>query len=101
MPHTSVLRLDQFLRRSESGDGALSPGTLAALDRAEAFPAEACRVLDDFNLAAHYVDARHGGLWSEIATKGTDKKAWNDLTTRMKSVLGEFGKEFAPDVRAA
>ncbi|MEV0177418.1 acyl-CoA dehydrogenase family protein [Streptomyces sp. NPDC050803] len=62
MPHTPVLRLDQFLRRSDSGDGALSPATMAALDHAEAFPAEACRALDDFGLAAHYVDARHGGL---------------------------------------
>ncbi|MEU5092041.1 acyl-CoA dehydrogenase family protein [Streptomyces sp. NPDC021356] len=35
---------------------------MAALDRAERFPAEACRTLDDFGLAAHYVDARHGGL---------------------------------------
>jgi F-type H+-transporting ATPase subunit alpha len=48
-----------------------------------------------------FVDSRHGGLFSEIATKGTDKKAWNDLTGKMKSVLSEFGKEFAPDVAAA
>jgi F-type H+/Na+-transporting ATPase subunit alpha len=47
-----------------------------------------------------FVDAKHGGLWKEIATKGTDKKAWNDLTARMKTVLGEFGKEFAPDAAA-
>ena len=37
----------------------------------------------------------------DIATKGTDKKAWNDLTAKMKSALSEFGKEFAPDVQAA
>jgi hypothetical protein len=36
----------------------------------------------------------------EIATKGTDKKAWNDLTSAMKAVLGEFGREFAPDTAA-
>jgi F-type H+-transporting ATPase subunit alpha len=48
-----------------------------------------------------FVDSRHAGLFSEIATKGTDKKAWNDLTTKMKSVLTEFGREFAPDVQAA
>jgi len=50
-----------------------------------------------------FVDSRHGGsggLFGEIATKGTDKKAWNDLTAKMKSVLGEFGKEFAPDAAA-
>jgi F-type H+-transporting ATPase subunit alpha len=48
-----------------------------------------------------FVDSRHAGLFGEIATKGTDKKAWNDLTTKMKSVLTEFGREFAPDVAAA
>jgi F-type H+-transporting ATPase subunit alpha len=47
-----------------------------------------------------FVDSRHAGLFGEIATKGTDKKAWNDLTAKMKSVLGEFGKEFAPDAAA-
>ena len=47
-----------------------------------------------------FVDARHGGLWKEIATKGTDKKAWNDLTATMKTVLTEFGREFAPDAQA-
>ena len=43
---------------------------------------------------------RYSPLWNEIATKGTDKKAWNDLTARMKSVLTEFGREFAPDAQA-
>src|SRR5499427_1357718 len=47
-----------------------------------------------------FVDSRHAGLFAEIATKGTDKKAWNDLTTRMKAVLTEFGREFAPDAQA-
>jgi len=47
-----------------------------------------------------FVDSRHAGLWTEIATKGTDKKAWNDLTGRMKTVLTEFGREFAPDAQA-
>jgi F-type H+-transporting ATPase subunit alpha len=47
-----------------------------------------------------FVDSRHGGLFAEIASKGTDKKAWNDLTTKMKSVLSEFGREFAPDAQA-
>src|SRR5688572_5140436 len=50
-----------------------------------------------------FVDARHPELWGEVRTKGNDKSkdAWNSLTTRMKSVLGEFGKEFAPDVQGA
>jgi len=48
-----------------------------------------------------FVDARHPELWEEMRTKGTDKKAWEGLTARMKSVLAEFAKEFAPDVAAA
>src|SRR5262245_19332505 len=47
-----------------------------------------------------FVESRHAGLFAEIATKGTDKKAWGDLTVRMKAVLGEFGREFAPDAQA-
>jgi F-type H+-transporting ATPase subunit alpha len=50
-----------------------------------------------------FVDARHPELWADVRTKGNDKSkdAWNSLTTRMKSVLGEFSKEFAPDVQGA
>jgi len=47
-----------------------------------------------------FVDSRHAGLFKEIATKGTDKKAWNDLTVTMKNALTQFGKEFAPDAAA-
>jgi F-type H+-transporting ATPase subunit alpha len=47
-----------------------------------------------------FVDSRHAGLFKEIATKGTDKKAWNDLTVTMKAALTEFGREFAPDAQA-
>jgi F-type H+-transporting ATPase subunit alpha len=48
-----------------------------------------------------FVDARHGGLWNELRTKGTDSKAWDGLTAGMKKVLAEFGKEFAADTKAA
>jgi len=48
-----------------------------------------------------FVDARHGGLWNELATKGTDGKAWDGLVAGMKKVLAEFGKEFAADTKAA
>jgi F-type H+-transporting ATPase subunit alpha len=47
-----------------------------------------------------FVDARHPQLWTDLKTKGTDGKQWDNLVTSMKSVLGEFGKEFAPDVKA-
>jgi F-type H+-transporting ATPase subunit alpha len=46
-----------------------------------------------------FVDTRHQELWNELRTKGNDSKSWDGLVTRMKSVLGEFGKEFAPDVK--
>ncbi|WP_369359721.1 acyl-CoA dehydrogenase family protein [Streptomyces sp. cg2] len=40
----------------------LSPAELAALDRAEAFPAAACRALDALGLPGYYVPVEHGGL---------------------------------------
>jgi F-type H+-transporting ATPase subunit alpha len=48
-----------------------------------------------------FVDARHPELWTELNTKGNDGKAWDGLVGRMKAVLTEFGKEFAPDATAA
>ena len=48
-----------------------------------------------------FVDARHTELWTELRGKGTDSKAWDGLVTRMKAVLGEFGKEFSVDTKAA
>src|SRR3569833_1259924 len=47
-----------------------------------------------------FVDNRHGELWTELRTKGTDGKQWDGLVTRMKAVLGEFGNTFAADVKA-
>jgi F-type H+-transporting ATPase subunit alpha len=48
-----------------------------------------------------FVDARHRELWTELNTKGNDSKAWDGLMSRMKAVLTEFGREFAPDAAAA
>jgi len=48
-----------------------------------------------------FVDARHPALWNELKTKGNDGKAWDSLVTRMRAVLGEFGKEFSADTKAA
>jgi F-type H+-transporting ATPase subunit alpha len=48
-----------------------------------------------------FVDARHPELWEEIRTKGNNSKAWDELAARMKATLAEFGKEFAPEVKAA
>jgi F-type H+-transporting ATPase subunit alpha len=48
-----------------------------------------------------FVQARHPELWNELRTKGNDGKAWDGLQARMKTVLGEFGKEFSPEAHAA
>jgi len=47
-----------------------------------------------------FVDARHPDLWAELKSKGNNGKAWDELVGSMKKVLGEFGKEFAPDAKA-
>jgi F-type H+-transporting ATPase subunit alpha len=44
-----------------------------------------------------FIDARHPELWTELGAKGTDGKAWDGLVTQIKTVLGAFAKEFAPD----
>ena len=48
-----------------------------------------------------FVDARHPDLWNELRTKGGDSKAWDSLVTRMRAAIGEFGKEFAVETKAA
>jgi F-type H+-transporting ATPase subunit alpha len=47
------------------------------------------------------VDARHPELWAELASKGSDSKAWDGLVTRMKAALAEFGKQFAAETKVA
>jgi F-type H+/Na+-transporting ATPase subunit alpha len=48
-----------------------------------------------------FVSARHQPLWDELRAKGNDSKSWDALQARMKTALGEFAKEFAPDAAAA
>jgi hypothetical protein len=36
-----------------------------------------------------------------MRAKGNDGKSWDALQGRMKTILGEFGKEFAPETSAA
>jgi F-type H+-transporting ATPase subunit alpha len=47
-----------------------------------------------------FIDSRHAELWTDLQTKGRDSKAFDPLATRMRAVLSEFGKEFAPDAKA-
>jgi len=42
-----------------------------------------------------YVDGNHPQLWSDLREKGKVGKEWDGLVTKMKSVLAEFGKQFA------
>ena len=56
----------EALERALDGS-AFAPERLAALDRAEAFPADACRALDDYGLHRYYTPVRHGGLLDDFA----------------------------------
>jgi F-type H+-transporting ATPase subunit alpha len=48
-----------------------------------------------------FIDSKHPTLWSELRAKGNNSKAWDsDLVPLLRKVAGEFGKQFAPDVKA-
>jgi len=46
-----------------------------------------------------FVDGRHPDLWKDLATKGNDGKQYDALQARMRAVVSEFVKEFAPDAK--
>ena len=48
-----------------------------------------------------FVEARHPELWTAMKADGNNSKAWDGLVGKMKAVLSAFGKEFAPDAKAA
>jgi hypothetical protein len=48
-----------------------------------------------------FVDARHPELWSDLRSKGTNGKEFDGLANGMRSVLAEFGKEFAATLQVA
>jgi F-type H+/Na+-transporting ATPase subunit alpha len=48
-----------------------------------------------------FIDSKHPTLWSELRAKGNNGKAWDtELVPLLRKVAGEFGKQFAPDVKA-
>jgi F-type H+/Na+-transporting ATPase subunit alpha len=48
-----------------------------------------------------FIDTKYPTLWSELRAKGNNGKAWDtDLVPLLRKVVGEFGKQFAPDVKA-
>ncbi|MEW2267534.1 acyl-CoA dehydrogenase [Streptomyces sp. NPDC047853] len=61
MHRSAVAALDSLLGLPGDEHASFHPAALAELDRQEAFPDAACRVLDDFGLSAHYVPDAAGG----------------------------------------
>jgi F-type H+-transporting ATPase subunit alpha len=47
-----------------------------------------------------FIDSKHPQLWTELKAKGNSGKEWDGLVVLIKKALGEFGKQFAPDVKA-
>jgi F-type H+-transporting ATPase subunit alpha len=48
-----------------------------------------------------YIDARQPQVWTEMAEKGNNSKAWDALSASMKAALAAFGKDFSVDSTAA
>ncbi|MCG5052188.1 MAG: F0F1 ATP synthase subunit alpha [Myxococcales bacterium] len=47
-----------------------------------------------------FVDSSHPQLWTDLREKGKNGKQYDELVQAMRKVLGEFGKQFAPDLKA-
>jgi F-type H+-transporting ATPase subunit alpha len=47
-----------------------------------------------------FVDGRHPELWNDLRTKGNNGKEYDALQARMRAVVSEFVKEFAPDAKS-
>lgn len=68
---------ERLLTELAAGVGPFAPAQIAELDRREAFPADACRALDEAGVSRCYVPVRYGGrlerfpelvtLWRAIA----------------------------------
>ncbi|MGW9250397.1 acyl-CoA dehydrogenase family protein [Streptomyces badius] len=88
-----VVELTRRLERAARPGGPFHPAALAALDRAEEFPAAGCSVLDDFGLHEHYVPAALGGRLHQLTDVIALLRAVarHDLTTAVahgKTLLG-------------
>ncbi len=47
-----------------------------------------------------FIDSKHPQVWTELRAKGNNKKEWDGLVALIRKALGDFGKQFAPDVKA-
>ncbi|MFI8460102.1 acyl-CoA dehydrogenase family protein [Kitasatospora sp. NPDC085464] len=61
-----VARLTRLLHELTGPGQPFDPAGLAALDEADAFPADACRALDEAGLPRYYVPAEHGGALDDF-----------------------------------
>jgi len=91
--HPAVDELDRLLTQAAEPSGPFAPACLIDLDRQEAFPADACRLLDDFGLHTYYVPAQYGGRLADFAEsmRLTRAVAARDLTVAIahgKTFLG-------------
>ncbi|AZQ32228.1 acyl-CoA dehydrogenase [Streptomyces cyaneochromogenes] len=105
-PDTVTNRLDLLLA-SLGGPGLpFSAETLAELDRAETFPAEACAFLDAFGLRRYYVPVEHGGALGDFSAVMTMLRSVSraDLTVAAshgKTYLGAVSTWIAGEPEAA
>ncbi|KUN68830.1 hypothetical protein AQJ46_19905 [Streptomyces canus] len=66
--YDAVPELVRLLDELTGDEGPFSGAALAALDTREAFPAQACRALDEFGLPRYYVPVEHGGSLDDFST---------------------------------
>ncbi|MFH8476909.1 acyl-CoA dehydrogenase family protein [Streptomyces sp. NPDC018000] len=107
-PETTVPHrlLGALLDEQSRPDGPFWPAALRELDQDEAFPAEACRVLDEFGLADHYVPAAYGGKLTDFSEliQLIRSTARHDLTVAVahaKTLLGAVSVWVAGDQEQA
>ena len=89
----SLVALETALAAAAGPDGPFAPPALAELDQLEAFPAEACRALDELGLADHYVPARLGGklvdhLGSSLMVRAVARRDLTVAIAHAKTFLG-------------
>ncbi|MET8012172.1 acyl-CoA dehydrogenase [Streptomyces sp. NPDC005271] len=102
----AVERLTRLLDELTGPGLPFSPEALAALDRAEAYPVEACQALDAFGLRRFYVPAQHGGAPADFDVVMRLLRAVSriDLTVAAshgKTYLGAVATWIAGDAEAA
>ncbi|MDQ1919270.1 acyl-CoA dehydrogenase family protein [Massilia pseudoviolaceinigra] len=88
---SALVALESVLEAASAEGQPFSPAVSAELDRLEAFPAAACKVLDDFGLAAWYVPRRHGGRMESFSEL---LQLWRAVARRDLTVAVAHGKTF-------